>query len=94
MITPLQASVATIMQTSVDNQLRGRIGAAMNTIMSSANLLSMALAGAFGEIVGVRNVFVLAGGVAIVAGLVRRVGLPRPGAPTDRGVAEPLQRET
>ncbi len=68
-ITPLQASVSTIMQTSVDNRLLGRIGAALNTVMSTANLISMALAGAFGEIIGVRNVFVLAGLVTVGAGL-------------------------
>jgi MFS family permease len=89
-ITPLQASVATIMQTAVDNELRGRIGAAMNTVMSAANLISMALAGAFGVFVGVRNVFVLAGLAAVLAGLAAAWVFRAPAAtPTPAVEAEP-----
>lgn len=68
-VTPLQASIATIVQTAVENNVRGRVGAALSTLISSMNLLSMGLAGGLGALVGVRNVFVLAGGLAIVAGL-------------------------
>jgi MFS transporter, DHA3 family, macrolide efflux protein len=68
-MTPMQASLATIMQTAVDNSLRGRVGASLNTIISTASLLSMALAGIFGQLIGVRNVFVLGGIMALTAGL-------------------------
>jgi MFS family permease len=69
LMTPLQASIATIMQTSVDSKMRGRVGASLNTLISTASLLSMALAGIFAEALGVRTVFVLGGALTVVAGL-------------------------
>ncbi len=69
MMTPMQASISTLMQTSAPPQVLGRVGAALNTIISTANLLSMALAGALGEVIGVRNVFVVSGIIVILAGV-------------------------
>jgi MFS family permease len=69
LVTPLQAAVATIMQTAVDDHMRGRIGAALNTVLSTASLVSMGLAGVFGQLVGIRTVFILAGIVTVLAGL-------------------------
>jgi hypothetical protein len=58
--------------------------------MSSANLISMALAGAFGVFVGVRNVFVLAGLAAVLAGLAAAWVFRAPAAtPTPAVEAEP-----
>jgi MFS transporter, DHA3 family, macrolide efflux protein len=68
-MTPLQASFSTIMQTSVDDSLRGRIGASLNTLISTASVVSMGLAGGLGEVIGVRNVFVVGGTVIVLAGL-------------------------
>jgi MFS family permease len=68
-MTPLQASIATLTQTTVSDEVRGRVGAALNTLISTAGLLSMAFAGIFGAWLGVRNVFVLAGIIAVLAGL-------------------------
>jgi MFS family permease len=68
-MTPLQASIATIMQTAVEDRLRGRIGAALNTVISSASLLSMALAGVAGQVIGIRNVFLAGGVITVLAGL-------------------------
>jgi DHA3 family macrolide efflux protein-like MFS transporter len=69
MITPLQASVSTLMQTNAPPHVLGRVGAALNTIISTASLVSMAFAGALGEWIGVRNVFVVGGIVVILAGV-------------------------
>ncbi|HUS14243.1 MAG TPA: MFS transporter [Chloroflexia bacterium] len=82
-MTPLQAAIATIMQTGVEDRLRGRIGAALSTVVSSASLLSMALAGGFGEWVGPRNVFLLAGGVTVLAAILAAamLGARRAAAP-------------
>ena len=68
-MTPLNSSSMTILQTAVRNEMRGRIGAAMNTLTTSANLLSMALAGMLGDALGVRMVFVVGGACVAIAGL-------------------------
>ncbi len=69
LMTPLQAAIATISQTVVEDKMRGRVGAALNTLVSTASLLSMALAGICAQLVGLRNVFVLGGGVVVLAGI-------------------------
>ena len=69
-ITPLQAAIQTIMQTTVPNQLLGRVGSALNTTIMTANLSAMAFAGGLGSAIGIRNVFLFAGGMTILAGLL------------------------
>lgn len=69
-VTPLQAAISTLLQTSVDNALLGRVQSAMNTTIGAANLISMACAGLLGALLGVRNVFILAGVVSVLAGLL------------------------
>jgi len=68
-ITPLQAAIATLMQTTVPDQVRGRIGASANAITGSANVVSMALAGVLAGWMGVRNVFLISGVMVVLAGL-------------------------
>jgi DHA3 family macrolide efflux protein-like MFS transporter len=68
-IPPIQASVSTLTQTAIPDVLRGRIGAALGMMVTTANLLSMAFAGLFGELVGIRNVFALSGVLVVLAGL-------------------------
>lgn len=67
-ITPLQASISTITQTSIQDEMRGRVGAALGTLIQTANLLSMAMAGVIGDWIGVRSAFVLGGALVIFAG--------------------------
>jgi MFS family permease len=67
---PVNAAVATLTQTLVSDELRGRIGAALQTMIGAANITSMALAGVLAGLVGVRNVFLMAGVLTIFAGLV------------------------
>jgi MFS family permease len=69
-LAPVEASIATLSQTSVSDALRGRVGAALQTMIGAANITSMALAGVLADSIGVRSVFVLAGGLAILAGLM------------------------
>lgn len=69
-VTPLQAAVSTLAQTSVANDILGRVGSAMNTTIGAANLISMAFAGLLGALVGVRNVFILAGVISVLAGVL------------------------
>ena len=62
-VTPLEASLATILQTAVEDEQRGRVASTMHhAVMASASVISMALAGVFGDIVGIRNAFFLAAG--------------------------------
>jgi DHA3 family macrolide efflux protein-like MFS transporter len=67
-VTPLQAAISTLSQTSVSNDILGRVGSAMNTTIGAANLISMAFAGLLGALLGVRNVFILAGVISVLAG--------------------------
>jgi MFS family permease len=68
-VTPVQASIATLSQTCVADEVRGRVGATLNALISTASLISMALAGMLGDLIGVRGVFVVAGGIGVCAGL-------------------------
>jgi MFS transporter, DHA3 family, macrolide efflux protein len=68
-VTPLQASIATLSQISVADEVLGRVGASLNALITTASLISMALAGVLGDLIGVRNVFVVAGGISVCAGL-------------------------
>jgi MFS family permease len=78
-LTPVQASAATLYQTHIPDEKRGRAGSAMSTVITTASLISMGLAGLLGEALGVRQVFFLSGGITIFAGLLALV-LMRPQA--------------
>jgi MFS family permease len=69
LITPVQASVTTILQTEVPARSRGRAQASFSTMIACASLASMALAGVAAEAVGIRLVLVASGAVAVGAGL-------------------------
>ena len=64
---PLNAVAATLIQTAVPDAQRGRVGAGINTVINSANLLSMSLAGLAGDALGVSNVFILGGAITLLA---------------------------
>jgi MFS family permease len=69
-VTPLQASISTLVQSEVPDEMRGRIGSALGTVIGSANVASMALAGVAAAVIGPRGVFVLSGIFAVVAGML------------------------
>jgi len=73
LVTPAQAAIVTIMQTGVDDASRGRVMATLQASMSGAGIASMLFAGVFGELLGVRIVFLLAGGVVTAGGLLALV---------------------
>ena len=68
-VTPLQASIVTIMQTNVPDAARGRVMSTMQASMSGASVASMALAGAFGDLLGIREVFFVAAAIVIGGGI-------------------------
>lgn len=87
-VTPAQAAVATLMQREVPNEMRGRVSASSNSIITLSSLISMVLAGTLGDVLGIRQVFYLAGAIVVLASLLAIVMLresPRdlPGFPTD-----------
>jgi MFS family permease len=69
-VTPLEAAIGTIIQTATEDRYRGRIASTIHAVTGAASVLSMALAGVFADVIGVRTVFAVAGlvvGAAAVA---------------------------
>jgi MFS family permease len=69
LVTPLQAAVTTIVQTEAAAKVRGRVAALLSTTATTASVVSMAIAGIFGDLLGVRAVFVGSALVIAVAAL-------------------------
>jgi hypothetical protein len=67
-VTPAQSGVNTLSQILVEDRMRGRVGGALNAVVSGASILSMAFAGIAAALIGVRSVFVVAGLVAVLGG--------------------------
>jgi MFS family permease len=87
-VGPVQAGANTLSQTLIEDSMRGRVGGALSTLTSGANVLSMGLAGVAAAGIGTRNVFRASGAVVLLAGglafwLFRglRVGSERPPVP-------------
>ncbi|MEJ2748181.1 MAG: MFS transporter [Anaerolineae bacterium] len=68
-IPPVNAGISTIMQTSVENQILGRVTSALHAVIQTSNLLSMFFAGIVAVAVGTRNVFLISGIIVAIAGL-------------------------
>jgi MFS family permease len=85
LVTPAQAAVVTLMQTGVDDAARGRVMSTLQASMSGAGIASMLFAGVFGDVLGVRTVFLLAGAIILTGGLLAML--------LYRGVAEEPARE-
>lgn len=86
-ISPFQAAVVTILQTSAVDAERGRVMSVFQAATSGASVLSMAFAGIAGDVVGVRNVFFGAAAILAVGAVVAAVGYR--GTETRRAVASP-----
>jgi DHA3 family macrolide efflux protein-like MFS transporter len=69
-LTPVQASLVTLIQTNVTDDVRGRASAALSTMMQASNVTSMALAGLVADWIGVRQVFFLSGLITAAAGVI------------------------
>lgn len=70
LLVPVQSALTTIMQIAVPDRQRGRINSSLNAVTTSAGLLSMAFAAAFGEKIGLRNVYVVIGVFLALAGVL------------------------
>ncbi|HEY7564927.1 MAG TPA: MFS transporter [Acidimicrobiia bacterium] len=66
-VTPTQAAVSTLIQSEVPQDSLGRVSSSLGTVTTTASVVSMALAGVTAELLGVRTVFVIAGGITLLA---------------------------
>lgn len=69
-VTPVQGGIATLAQTLVDDEVRGRVNAALNTVIAVAMVVSQAFAGVLAASVGVSMVFVIGGAMTVLAGVL------------------------
>jgi MFS transporter, DHA3 family, macrolide efflux protein len=85
-VTPLQAMIQTMVQTTAGDASRGRVVSIIQASMSTASVASMAIAGIFGDLIGIRGVFLAAGVVVLGAAAISWVmfrgvsGRPAPSA--------------
>jgi DHA3 family macrolide efflux protein-like MFS transporter len=88
-VTPLQASVSTILQTETPPEMLGRTGSALNAAFTASNVAAMAIAGGAAAIVGVRTVFLAAGVIIVLSALVTGVVFRGASSSTSMAAAEP-----
>jgi MFS family permease len=69
-VGPVQAGANTLSQTLIEDSMRGRVGGALNTLISAANITSMGLAGLAAAAIGVRNVFLASGCLVLFSGVL------------------------
>jgi len=67
LVTPLQAMLQTLVQTSAGDATRGRVVSLVQASMSTASVASMAIGGVLGDLIGIRLVFLAAGAIVLVA---------------------------
>ncbi len=82
-LVPVESALTTILQIAVPDQKRGRVGASFNAVTTAASLVSMGLAATFGELVGLRNVYLATGILIFLSGLLGFRLLKEPDAPAE-----------
>jgi MFS transporter, DHA3 family, macrolide efflux protein len=80
-LVPAQSALTTMMQLTVPDLKRGRVGSALNALTTAAGLLSMVTAAALGEIVTLRSIYLVSGIIVSAAGLVGLAVLQEPEMP-------------
>jgi MFS family permease len=69
-VTPLQAMIQTMVQTTAADASRGRVVSIIQASMSTASVASMAIGGIFGDLIGIRGVFLAAGVIVLGAAAI------------------------
>jgi DHA3 family macrolide efflux protein-like MFS transporter len=94
-LVPAQSALVTMMQLAVPDLKRGRVGSALNALTTAAGLVSMAMASAFGEVIQLRVIYILAGLIVSAAGMVGLFVLQEPEEPAFEadldGTGEPAE---
>ncbi len=75
-IAPINTAASTLMQIVVPNNQLGRVGGGLGTVIDTASLISMSLAGVLGALLGVSLVFLLGGLLCMAGGALAWVTLP------------------
>jgi MFS transporter, DHA3 family, macrolide efflux protein len=70
MVTPLQAMLQTIVQTTATDASRGRVVSLLQASLSTASVASMAIGGVLGDVIGIRSVYLAAAGIVLVAAVI------------------------
>ena len=81
MVTPLQAMLQTIVQTASTDATRGRVVSILQASLSTASVVSMAIGGVLGDLIGIRAVYLAAAALVVLAAGVSFVlfrGVPGP----------------
>jgi DHA3 family macrolide efflux protein-like MFS transporter len=68
-LPPINASLQTMLQRGVPRAILGRAGSVMDMAISVANLFSMGVAGWLGDLIGLRETFILSGVMLMLGGL-------------------------
>jgi DHA3 family macrolide efflux protein-like MFS transporter len=68
-IVAARAALATLTQSLVPDEKRGRVESAVTMVIGASTSASMVLSGLFGNLIGVQIVFIAAGVITIVAGV-------------------------
>jgi MFS family permease len=69
-LSPVQAALSTVIQLAVPDDKMGRVNSAIGTASSLAMLISMAVAGMLGNIVGLRPIYAVSGLIVAAGGVV------------------------
>lgn len=70
MVTPLQAMLQTIVQTVAADATRGRVVSLLQASLSTASVVSMAIGGVLGDLIGIRGVYLAAAGIVLLAAVI------------------------
>jgi MFS transporter, DHA3 family, macrolide efflux protein len=70
MVTPLQAMLQTIVQTTATDATRGRVVSLLQASLSTASVASMAIGGVLGDVIGIRSVYLAAAGIVLLAAVI------------------------
>ncbi len=84
----VQTAGAAVTLHVIPQRHQGKGQAAVNTLLNAAYVTSMALAGAGGDTIGIRNVFIV-GGIIAVIGVVAAIPWLRGAVPPDRETVAP-----
>lgn len=68
-LPPINASLQTMLQRGIPQNILGRAGSVMDMTTTLANLISMGAAGWMGDMIGIRQTFVLSGVLLLLGGL-------------------------
>ncbi len=79
-LVPVLSVLTTMMQLAVPDLKRGRVSSVLNALVTVATLLSMAAASGFGEMIGLRTVYVICGLINVGAGVLGLFVLREPAA--------------